>query len=92
MLVNLGRLVALAGYAVKIGFNVVYYTLELGEDYVGRRFDAFILQASQLIEITMHKDKVEDVMTKLPGNLIIKEFPPNKASISTIESHIQKCE
>ena len=40
----------------------------------------------------MHKEKVQEVMTKLPGNLIIKEFPPNKASMSTIESHIQKCE
>jgi hypothetical protein len=74
-----------------MGYNVVYYTLELGEDYVGRRFDAHFTQIPAN-EITMHKDKVEEVMTKLPGNLIIKEFPPNKASISTIESHIQKCE
>ena len=84
-------LVALAGHAVKMGFNVVYYTLELGEDYVGRRFDAHFT-GIPANEIMMHKDKVEDVMTKLPGNLIIKEFPPNKASMSTIESHIQKCE
>jgi replicative DNA helicase len=84
-------LVALAGNAVKMGFNVVYYTLELGEDYVGRRFDAHFTKIPAN-EITAHKDKVEEVMTKLPGNLIIKEFPPNKASISTIESHIQKCE
>ena len=84
-------LVALAGNAVKMGFNVVYYTLELGEDYVGRRFDAHFT-GIPANEITLHKDKVEAVMTKLPGNLIIKEFPPNKASISTIESHIQKCE
>jgi replicative DNA helicase len=84
-------LVALGGHAVKMGFNVVYYTLELGEDYVGRRFDAHFT-GIPANEIMMHKDKVEDVMTKLPGNLIIKEFPPNKASMSTIESHIQKCE
>jgi hypothetical protein len=25
----------------KMGYNVVHYTLELGEDYVGRRYDAF---------------------------------------------------
>jgi len=83
-------LVALAGQAVKLGFNVVYYTLELGEDYVGRRFDAYFTQIPAN-EITMHKDKVEAVMTKLPGNLVIKGFPPGKATISTIESHIQKC-
>ena len=28
-------LVALGGYAVKMGYNVLHYTLELGEDYVG---------------------------------------------------------
>ena len=84
-------LVALAGHAAKMGFNVVYYTLELGEDYVGRRFDAYFTQIPAN-EITFHKDKVEAVMTKIPGNLIIKGFPPGKATMSTIESHIQKCE
>jgi replicative DNA helicase len=83
-------LVSLAGHAVKMGFNVIYYTLELGEDYVGRRFDAFFTQIPAN-EILNHKDKVEDVLTKLKGNLIIKEFPPGKASMSTLESHIQKC-
>jgi replicative DNA helicase len=34
-------LVALGGYAVKMGYNVLHYTLELGEDYVGRRYDAY---------------------------------------------------
>ena len=24
-----------------MGFNVIHYTLELGEDYVGRRYDAY---------------------------------------------------
>ena len=83
-------LVALAGHAVKMGFNVVYYTLELGEDYVGRRFDAYFTQIPAN-EITFHKDKVEAVMGKIPGQLIIKGFSPGKASISSIESHIQKC-
>jgi replicative DNA helicase len=83
-------LVALAGHAVKMGYNVVYYTLELGEDYVGRRFDAYFTQIPAN-EITFHKDKVEAVMTKIPGQLIIKGFSPGKASISSVESHIQKC-
>ena len=84
-------LVALAGHAVKMGYNVIYYTLELGEDYVGRRFDAYFTQIPAN-EIMYHKDKVEAVMNKLPGNLIIKGFSPGKAGISTLESHIQKCE
>ena len=83
-------LVVLAGNAVKMGFNVVYYTLELGEDYVGRRFDAYFTQIPAN-EITFHKDKVESIVGKIPGQLIIKGFSPGKASISTIESHVQKC-
>ena len=83
-------LVAIAGHAVKMGFNVIYYTLELGEDYVGRRFDAYFTQIPAN-EITFHKDKVEAIMGKIPGKLIIKGFSPGKASISSVESHIQKC-
>ena len=83
-------LVALAGHAVKLGYNVVYYTLELGEDYVGRRFDAYFTELPAN-EVMFHKEQIEEVMTKLPGKLIIKEFSPGKAGVSTVESHIQKC-
>jgi len=83
-------LVALGGFAVKLGYNVLHYTLELGSDYVGRRYDAFFTGVG-VQNITKHKDKVEDAVTQLPGQLIIKEYPTGKASISTIESHIKKC-
>ena len=83
-------LIALGGHAVKMGFNVIHYTLELGEDYIGRRYDAYFTQIPVNV-ITANKTKVEEVMKKLPGNLIIKEYAPGKASISTLESHIQKC-
>jgi replicative DNA helicase len=83
-------LVALGGHAVKMGFNVIHYTLELGEDYVGRRYDSYFTQIPVNV-IIPNKDKVEKVLEKLPGNLIIKEYAPGKASISTVESHIKKC-
>jgi replicative DNA helicase len=83
-------LVALGGYAVKLGYNVLHYTLELGADYVGRRYDAFFTNIS-VQNITQHKDQIEQVVTSLDGQLIIKEFPTGKATISTIEAHIQKC-
>ena len=34
-------LVSLGGHAVKMGYTVLHYTLELGEDYVGKRYDAW---------------------------------------------------
>jgi replicative DNA helicase len=83
-------LIALGGIAVELGYNVVHYTLELGEDYVGRRYDAFFT-GIPVNEILKHKDKVESTITSLPGKLVVKEYSPGKASISTLEAHIQKC-
>ena len=41
--------------------------------------------------IIPNKEKVADATKNLPGNLIIREYSPGKASISTVESHIKKC-
>jgi replicative DNA helicase len=83
-------LVALGGYAVKLGYNVIHYTLELGADYVGRRYDAFFTHVP-VNNILKNKDKVDEVVPTLEGQLIIKEYPTGKASIGTIESHVKKC-
>ena len=83
-------LIALGAHAVQQGFNVIHYTLELGEDYVGRRYDACFTNIP-VNTILQHKDAVEKEIIGLPGNLVIKEYSPGKASISTLESHIQKC-
>jgi replicative DNA helicase len=82
-------LVALGGYAVKMGYNVAHYTLELGEDYVGRRYDSFFTQIP-VNKILENREKVEHAVETLEGELVIKEFPTGRASISTIEAHIQK--
>ena len=84
-------LVALGGYAVKMGYNVLHYTLELGEDYVGKRYDAFFTGIS-VSDIAGYKSTVEEVIPNLEGKLIIKEFPTGRATMSTIESHIKKVE
>ena len=82
-------LVALGGHAVKMGFNVLHYTLELGEAYVGRRYDAFFSNIS-VDQILKHRGKIEKLLPEIPGELIIKEFPTGRATVSTIESHIRK--
>ena len=83
-------LVSLGGHAVRLGYNVLHYTLELGEDYVGKRYDAFFTKIP-VNKIDSFKNKVEEIVPKLPGKLIIKEFPTGRATVSTIESHINKC-
>ncbi len=82
-------LVALGGFAIKMGYNVLHYTLELGEDYVGRRYDAFFTKIA-VNKVLENRDKVEDAVESLQGELIIKEFPTGRATINTVEAHIAK--
>ena len=84
-------LVAIGGEAVRLGFNVIHYTLELGEDYVGRRYDAFFTKVP-VNETTRLRTAAESLIPQLPGQLIIKEFPTGRATMSTIESHVKKVE
>ena len=84
-------LVALGGYAVRMGYNVLHYTLELGEQYVGRRYDAFFSKIP-VDKVLRNREKIEEIIPEIPGQLIIKEFPTGRATISTIESHIRKVE
>ena len=84
-------LVSLGAYAVSLGFNVLHYTLELGEDYVAKRYDAFFTRIP-VNTIHQHRDKVEETISRLPGKLIVKEYPIGGATTSTLESHIQKSE
>jgi replicative DNA helicase len=82
-------LIALGGAAVSLGYNVIHYTLELSEGYVGKRYDAFFTG----VPVNMINDfqsRVQETVKALPGNLIIREYSPGKASISTIEAHIKK--
>ena len=82
-------MVAMAGHAVKQGYNVVYYTLELSEVYVGKRFDAYFAN-EPVNTIHLHRKKVEKAINELTGKLIVKEFSMGKATVQTLESHIQK--
>lgn len=82
--------IGLAANAVQLGYNVNYYTLELSEDYVGKRFDCYNSGLS-IDKIVENRKLVEELVKDLPGNLIVKEYPPKGASIETIRSHIMKC-
>lgn len=84
-------LVALGSYALKLGYNIVYYTLELGENYVGLRHDSCItgINSTSLKE---NKQKIIDMMEDLGGNLIIKEYAPNSVTLSTIETNLKQIE
>jgi replicative DNA helicase len=81
--------ISMALEAVKLNCNVVYYTLELGEGYVGQRFDANLLNIP-VDQLPMHRVKIEEATKGLAGKLIIKEFPPKRASLDDIERHLDQ--
>ncbi|MGA1047445.1 MAG: DnaB-like helicase C-terminal domain-containing protein [Minisyncoccia bacterium] len=81
-------LINVGAHAVKQGLNVVHYTLELNEGYVGQRYDAVLTGiANQNLKFNL--DEVESTVSKLKGNLVIKYYPTKTASCSTIRAHIE---
>ncbi len=83
-------LVNAAAYCAKQGMNVVYYTLELSDTYVGGRFDSYYT-GIPTSDLKYHREEVEEAMEKLPGKLIIKYYPTKTASVNTIAAHLDKC-
>jgi len=83
-------LIALGAQAVKLGYTVIHYTLELNEKYVGRRYDANFTKIS-VSEITEHKDEVKEKIEGLRGGLYIREYPAGQATVNTIHAHLEKC-
>lgn len=85
-------LVNIGAAAVRAGYNVCHYTLELSQDYVAKRYDAsFTGVEFQRIHEPEFRPMIEKVVSELPAKLIIKEFPMGKTTVSALESHIQKC-
>tara|TARA_B110000908_G_scaffold164370_1_gene212329 strand:- start:113 stop:1462 length:1350 start_codon:yes stop_codon:yes gene_type:complete len=83
-------LIALGAQAVKLGYTVVHYTLELSEKYVGRRYDACFTEIP-VQEILDNKEKVKDTLDNLRGGLYIREYPAGQATVNTIHAHLEKC-
>jgi replicative DNA helicase len=84
-------LVHLAAQAMKQGKNVVYYTLELGDTVIGRRFDS-CLTGFPLKGLNLVKEEVFEKVREIPGKLIIKEYPTKTVSTETLRNHLKKLE
>ena len=82
-------LCALGAAAVRQGKTVVHYSLELSEHYVGQRYDTIFTQipSNQLID---KKEEVFTKISKLPGKLQIKYFPPKGITVKKLQAHIEK--
>ncbi len=82
---------AMAASAVKGGLNVVYYTLELNETYVGTRFDT-IFSHVPTANIKYHQEEVEKVISSLTGTMTIKYYPQRSVGVNGLMAHMKQLE
>jgi len=82
-------LVHLGANALRLGFNVVHYTLELSDKVIGTRYDS-CLTGINLSDVLNHKEHVFNAVQNIKGSLLIKEYPTKSASTATIKAHLDK--
>jgi replicative DNA helicase len=83
-------LVNVGSAAAKAGLNVIHYTLELNEAYVGLRYDS-VMTGIAAQELKYNIEEVKKNVENIKGNLIVKYFPTKGATVNTIASHIERC-
>lgn len=83
---------AVGANALRAGKNVMHYTLELNQAYVGLRYGA-IFSGIEASQIPQHKDKVKQMVTEqCRGELLIKYYPSKSATVQTIYTHLKTAE
>lgn len=69
--------------------NVVHFTLELNENYVGLRYDCCFTHVD-FQDIREHIDEVKEKVKKIPGKLKVKYFPLKTVSAQSLKYHIER--
>ena len=59
-------LIAIGAMAVSLGYNVIHYTLELSESYVGKRYDA-CFSGIPVDKLNSNREVVEKAINNLPA-------------------------
>ncbi len=73
--------------AVRQGKNVLHYTLELTQNYVGQRYDT-IFTGIPSADLKDNRDQIKEKVDKLKGGLMIKYYPPKGIAANTLAAHI----
>jgi replicative DNA helicase len=82
----------LARHALMLNHSVVYYTLELSESVMARRFDSMFARVQPKELKIKNKEvfyKLQEMNNKHKESLIIKGFPTDGATTKTIRSHFR---
>jgi hypothetical protein len=79
----------LGSQALQQGRDVIHYTLELSDTTIASRYDSCITGVP-LGDLWSFKELIYEKIDKIPGRLIIKEYPTKSASTRTIKNHLDK--
>jgi hypothetical protein len=82
-------LVAMGAHALKAGYTVLHYTLELDEDDVALRYDS-TLTSIGMDELDTRVEDIKDRLAQYPGKLYIKEYPEGQLSIEGLRASIER--
>ena len=89
-------MVSLAANHLRLGKNVLYITLEMGEDVpgIGQRLDANLLDVSlgELTKIQKEtfRRQIKEIKSKTLGQLFVKEYPTASASVTHFRRLLQE--
>ena len=79
----------LGAEAMRQGKNVIHFTLELNENYVGLRYDA-CFTGIDFQNIRNNIDIVKKKIAEIPGKLMIKYFPIKTVSAQSLKAHCER--
>jgi len=84
----------MAANCINQGRNVLYITMEMAEERIAERIDANLMNISidNLHDLPkqMYEDKIEKIMGKTKGKLIIKEYPTASAHANHFRALLQE--
>lgn len=76
---------SIAANMLMLGYNVLYITLEMAEDQIGKRIDQNLLDMTEddliFLGKTKYTQKMEKLKSTMTGRLKIKEYPTSSAHV-----------
>ena len=87
-------MVHMAASNIKLGQNVMYFTMEISEKEIFKRVDANLLDLTIDDVVTIPKEmylnKINKLKLKTPGVLKVKEYPMGAAHVGHFRAHLNE--
>jgi len=83
---------SVGAHALKLGKTVFHYTLELSKEMMSRRYYCRFTDLN-MTDLKFNEKDIDKALNNLKenkGNLLIKEYPPNRATVDMLSSHIER--